>query len=337
MNDALGRGASPQPVLPPAPRIAVVVPCYRVRRHVLDVLAAVPARVADIICVDDACPEGSGDLIERECDDPRVRVIRHTSNGGVGAAMVTGYRAALEADADIIVKLDGDGQMDPCLIDRFVAPIASGHADYTKGNRFYRLETVQAMPAARLFGNAVLSFMSKLSTGYWQIFDPNNGFTAIDSSVLRLMPLERLARGYFFESDMLFRLNTVRAVVVDIPMNAVYGDESSSLRVSHAALHFSGMHARNFIKRILYNYFLRDFNLTSLHWVFGPTMLVFGLVFGLLEWRAAVLAGVTASAGTVMLAALPTIAGLQLTLTALAYDINNRPTVPLHRLLRGRG
>src|SRR5688572_26336234 len=217
--------------------IAVVIPCYRVRRHILQVIAGLPAQVEGapidlVLVVDDACPEGSGEHVHQHCADPRVVVLRHERNGGVGAAVVTGYREALARGATIVVKLDGDGQMDPALLPDLLAPLLRGEADYTKGNRFFDVEVVGRMPMARLLGNAVLSFMSKASSGYWTLFDPTNGYTALHAAALRRLPLEKLSPRYFFETDLLFRLNTVGAVVEDVPMPALYGEESSNLRVA---------------------------------------------------------------------------------------------------------
>ena len=171
------------------PAIAVVIPCYRETDKILGTLEQIPDYVNTIYCVDDACPDGTGDYIEENSTDPRVQVLRHTHNTGVGGAMVTGYRQALADGADIIVKIDGDGQMNPESIQRFINPIINGRADYTKGNRFYMLNDLDRMPKRRVLGNAALSFMSKLSTGYWQNFDPTNGFTAIHAKVLELLPL----------------------------------------------------------------------------------------------------------------------------------------------------
>ena len=201
-------------------RIAVVIPSYRVKKHILEVISGIGNEVERIYVVDDLCPEQSGDFVEAHCDDPRVRIIRHEVNQGVGGAVMSGYRAAIEEGVDIIVKVDGDGQMDPSLIPYFVEPIISGNADYTKGNRFFDLESVRAMPRIRLFGNAVLSFMTKMSSGYWDLFDPTNGYTAIHADVAKHLPFEKISKRYFFETDILFRLNTVRAVVVDMPMEA---------------------------------------------------------------------------------------------------------------------
>ena len=208
------------------PRIAVVIPCYRVKDQILGVLARIGPEAAAIYVVDDACPEKTGDFVEREVRDARVRVIRREHNGGVGAATLTGMSAAAEAGADILVKIDGDGQMDPSHIAGFVAPISDGRADYTKGNRFYSPEFLQGMPRIRIFGNGVLSLMNKLSSGYWTVFDPTNGFVAIHAAVFSALPREKLASRYFFESDLLFRLNLLRASVLDIPLRATYGDET---------------------------------------------------------------------------------------------------------------
>lgn len=319
------------PVLQSGSRVSVVVPCYRVRDHVLSVLSAMPTFVERIYCIDDKCPEASGDYIEAHCADPRVKVLRHEVNRGVGAATITGYRVALADGADVIVKLDGDGQMDPALVRLLVLPIIENQADYTKGNRFYRPESLQGMPMLRVVGNAALSFLCKLSSGYWSNFDPNNGFTAVHRNVLAALPLKKLHQRYFFEADMLFRLYTVRAVVIDIPMKAIYGDENSSLKIFKVIWPMLRGHVVNFGKRLIYAYFLRDFHLASVEWVIGPLLMLFGIVFGVNEWIKSEATGAVASAGTVMLSALPVIIGLQLLMSALNYDIQNVPRRPVHR------
>lgn len=317
----------------PQRSIAVVIPCYRERKHILEVTARIPPGVTWIICVDDGCPDRTGEFIEEQNDDPRVSVIVNTRNEGVGGATKRGFRAALEAGAGIIVKLDGDGQMDPALIPRLISPIAEGRADYAKGNRFFSVENTTSMPFYRIIGNIVLSFVSKFSSGYWHVFDPNNGFTAIHSDVLRLLPMSKISDDYFFESDMLFRLNTLRAVVVDVPMRAIYGDEESHLKVAEALPIFAMKHVANFVKRVFYNHFLRSFSVASIQWILGPSLFVFGTGFGLYNWFSSDAADTAATAGTVMLAALPIIIGLQFTLAAIDFDIRNVPSVPLQRLL----
>jgi dolichol-phosphate mannosyltransferase len=314
-------------------KIGVVIPSYRVTAQILGVLDAIGPEVARIYVIDDGCPDGSGPFVETHTRDPRVRVIRRECNGGVGAAMVTGYREALADHCDVIVKIDGDGQMDPRLLPRFVQPILNGHTDYTKGNRFFNPEDVRAMPPIRLFGNAVLSFMAKLSSGYWTLFDPTNGYTAIHARLLAQLPLGRVAPRYFFESDMLFRLGTIRAVVLDIPMTAIYAGEMSHLRIGVVLPRFLAGHARNLGKRLIYNYFLRDFSIASVDLIFGFGLFGFGMIFGLWHWLANAAHGVVTTSGTVMLAALPIILGLQLLLSFLSYDFAAVPQQPIHPLL----
>jgi dolichol-phosphate mannosyltransferase len=310
------------------PRIAVVIPCYRVNEKVLPVLAAIGPDVSRIYVVDDACPQRTGDLVESKVRDPRVQVIRRERNGGVGAATMTGMEAAAQ-DADILVKLDGDGQMDPALISKLVRRIVRGEADYVKGNRFFSPELVQGMPAQRLFGNGVLSLLSKLSSGYWSIFDPTNGFVAIHATVFSLLPRQKIANDFFFESDLLFRLNLLRARVVDMPMRAVYADEKSNLRIPAVVGPFLWKYFRNFIKRIVYSYFIRDFSVGSLYLAFGLPLVLFSLGFGSYQWLYHAEMQIESSAGTVMLAALPFIIGFQLLLSFLALDIASVPMTPI--------
>ncbi len=310
--------------------VAVVIPCYRVKSHILDVLSRIGAEVNRVFVVDDACPDGSGWLVQEQCRDPRVIVLHHAVNQGVGAAVMTGYTAALKEDAEVIVKIDGDGQMDPSLISHFIAPILKGQADYTKGNRFYDLTHIGQMPAIRLFGNAALSFMAKLSTGYWNLFDITNGYTAIHAKAARRIAFDKVSPRYFFETDLLFRLSTIRAVVVDIAMDASYGSEKSSLRIGKVWREFLVKHLRNFVKRVGYNYFLRDMTVASLELALGLCALLFGMVFGGYHWALGVATGLAAPLGTIMLAALPTMLGLQLILAFIAFDVANVPRRPIH-------
>lgn len=316
--------------------VAVIIPCFKVKAQILDVIAGIGPEIDRIYVVDDACPEGSGSLVDNECSDDRVVVIRNPVNLGVGGAVLAGYRKAISDGAEILVKVDGDGQMDPALLPLIVAPIAEGRADYVKGNRFYDLAFILQMPRLRIAGNAILSFMSKLSTGYWQVFDPTNGYTAIDARVAERLPMDRISNRYFFETDMLFRLNTLRAVVVDLPMRPLYGDEVSNLRPGRIIPEFFGGHLRNFFKRIFYNYFLRDMSLASLELVVGVLMLTFGLVFGGYHWHAAAGSQSPTPLGIIMLATLPIISGLQFLLAFFSFDIASTPTQPIGRLLGRR-
>lgn len=313
--------------------IAVVIPSYRVTRHILDVIEQIGPEVGAIYVVDDACPDGSGQYVLERCRDSRVHVIFHAVNCGVGGAVISGYRQAVADGASIVVKIDGDGQMDPRLIRHFVAPILDGEADYTKGNRFFEPRSIKAMPTLRLIGNSALSFLCKMSSGYWSVFDPTNGYTAIHANVIMALPLDRIAKRWFFESDMLFRLSTLGCRVIDIPMVAVYSDEISNLNVRRVVFAFATAHLQNTMKRIVYQYFLRNFSVASLELLFGTTFLAFGLMFGGWEWFISSAAGRFASSGEVMLGALPTIMGAQLLLAFLVQDIGGQPSSAIHRRL----
>ena len=318
-------------------QVAVVIPSFRVTRHILGVISQMGPEVSRIYVVDDKCPEQSGAFVRAQCTDPRVVVLEHADNQGVGGAVMTGYRAAIADGMDVIVKVDGDGQMDASMLPRLVAPILRGQADYAKGNRFYNLAHIGRMPALRIFGNSVLSFMAKLSTGYWGIFDPANGYTAIHARVAAQLPMAKISRRYFFETDMLFRLGTLRAVVVDVPMQARYGDETSSLREGRIVLEFAFKHLRNFCKRVFYNYFLRDMSIASVELIAGAALLVFGVAYGAFHWWRALETLQPTPLGVIMLAALPVLMGLQLLLAFLGYDMANVPRTPVHDLLPADG
>lgn len=311
--------------------VAVVIPCYKVRSKILGVIASIGPETARIYAVDDACPEGSGRYIETTCTDPRVEVLYNPKNMGVGGAVMAGYRKALADGATIVVKIDGDGQMDPTLIPRLIDPILQKDADYVKGNRFYDLVNLQGMPAIRKMGNSMLSFVSKAVTGYWHLMDPANGLTAIHRSALSLLPLDKIDNRFFFESDMLFRLNTIRAVVQDMPMKAIYADEISNLHIGNVLLRFPLKYMNRLIKRIFYNYFLRDFNIGSLELVMSLLLIAFGFTFGSLKWSQSIVSGHPATAGTVILAGLPVILGFQALLAFLHFDLVNVPQKPLSK------
>ena len=310
--------------------VAVVIPSYRVSGQVLAVLASIGGEVDRIYVVDDACPQHSGTLVERECRDPRVQVLYHATNGGVGAATITGYRAAIADGADVIVKMDGDGQMPADRIPVLIAPLVRGEADYVKGNRFHDLSSLGRMPRLRIFGNAALSFLNKVSSGYWNLFDPTNGFTAIHARVAATLPLDAVERRYFFESDVLFHLNIVRAVVREIPMEARYGSEDSSLHIPSVMGEFAFKHLRNACKRVFYNYFLRNFSVASLELIAGITLTIFGTTIGALQWARSIESGHPATSGTVMLAALPVVLGMQFLTSFFAYDTQDIPRNPIH-------
>ncbi len=314
--------------------IAVVIPCFRETKWILDVIKKIGPEVGQIIVVDDACPDNTGEHVKCHCTDRRVEVLSHIINTGVGGATMSGYKRAIETGAEIIVKIDGDGQMDPALISDLITPLLEGVADYAKGNRFYNLDGLSDMPRVRILGNLLLSFASKVSSGYWNIFDPTNGFTAIHIDAAQRLPFDKIANGFFFESDMLFRLNMMRGVVIDVPMPAKYGGEESSLKIHNIILSFAARHYVNAGKRVFYNYFIRDFGVASVELVLGKLLLFFGIVFGIYSWCESARTGVPATAGTVILAALPVILGSQMLMAFLNFDTRNVPSKPLnHRAL----
>ncbi len=308
--------------------LACVIPAYNEARFIEDVIAGIPADVEHVIVVNDASTDDTGDAVRR-ITDPRLILINHSANQGVGGAMASGYRKALELGAEIIVKLDGDGQMDAADIRRLVAPIENGEADYTKGARFRDRSVLREMPLPRLIGNLALSFLAKAASGYWNIFDPTNGFTAIERTALERLELERLSRGFFFETDMLIKLYLIDAVVIDVPIKARYGAETSHLRPAQALVTFPVRLFRGLCRRILWRYFICDFTAFSAFLLAGTALSSFGLTFGLYKWISAILTQTSTPIGTVMVAALPLILGFQLLLQAAVLDIGNVPRRPI--------
>jgi dolichol-phosphate mannosyltransferase len=309
-------------------KLHVVIPAYQVERHIVDLIGRIDAKVERIWVVDDACPNGSGKLVQDIVKDKRVTVLFNAENQGVGGAVTTGYKAALEAGADVVVKLDGDGQMHPEDIETLVRPIVLGEADYTKGNRFDSLDDLYLMPRIRIFGNAALSLWSKLSSGYWGVTDPTNGFTAIHRAVLSKLELGKLSKRYFFESDMLFRLNLSGGVVEDVALPARYGDEKSNLKIRKILIEFPIKYTRNLLKRIFYRYYLREWSIASFELPLSIGLGIFGAWFGLSSFFAASEAGRATTAGQATIASLAIILGVQLMLSFLAYDIQSEPRIP---------
>ena len=312
--------------------IWLVIPCFKVREHILQVIAKAPAWIEGIVCVDDACPDRSGDFITAEVTDPRVSVLRLDKNLGVGGATLAGYAEALRRGARILVKVDGDDQMDLGQAGALVAPILLGEADYAKGNRFTSLTHLSAMPTMRVLGNALLSFAAKLSSGYWNLFDPTNGYTALEGHVARMVLERKIAQRFFFETDLLYHLGVLRAVVRDVPMPARYANEVSNIRIAHVIGPFALRHVQNFVQRVLGQYFVRDFNAASLELLIGAASLLFGAGYGL-SYLANRAPGQAAPAGVVMLAALPVILGVQFLLQAMNFDVLNVPSRPIHPYL----
>jgi glycosyltransferase involved in cell wall biosynthesis len=309
-----------------AARVAVVIPCYRVAGQVADVVRSIPPCYAPVICVDDASPDDVAGALAA-LGDPRVVYVRHDRNRGVGGAVKTGWAEALVRGADVVVKMDGDGQMSGDDLAALVAPLLDGSADFAKGNRFVDHAALRAMPRVRLVGNALLSFAVKLVSGYWNVLDPTNGFVALRTDVLRRLDVPWLADRYFFEASLLVELNIARARVVDVALPARYGDAPSSLRVRHVAATFPGLMLRALLRRFYWRYLIEDFALVSIGVLLGVPLALFGATFGGWHWAQSVRTGVPATAGTVLVAALPIILGVQLLLLALVLDVLASPSV----------
>jgi dolichol-phosphate mannosyltransferase len=303
---------------------AVVIPCYKVADHIRKVIWTLPSWLDHIIVVDDACPQNSGKIAE-EIDDVRIHVLYHEKNQGVGGAVLTGYQKALELDCDIVVKVDGDGQMDPAFMERLIEPLIRDEADYTKGNRFHDFKALRSMPKIRLIGNNIMSFSAKMFSGYWNIMDPANGYTAIHKRAIEKLNLHKIAQRYFFETDMLHHLYLTNSIVQDIPIPAQYGDEKSSFTVKEAFLQFPPRLLYGVIKRIFLRYFIYDFNMASVYILLGLPLFLWGLIFGIVEWVDSYVHGTEKTAGTVMLAALPLIISFEMLLQAISIDIHMIP------------
>lgn len=306
-------------------RISLVVPCFGVAERLPGVIRTAPDFIDDIIVVDDGSADDVAGAV-RIASSERVVLLRHDTNRGLARAMETGFRKALELGADVVVKMDGDGQMDPAQLPRLLEPVLAGQADLAKGNRFLRRRHLQGMPRTRLGGNLALSFLTKLASGYWNVFDPTNGYLAIRRQVLEEIDLGRLGPGFFFETSLLCEAYLAGAVVRDVPMPARYGGERSSLSLRWTLGMFPFLLLRAFGRRIALQHFLRDFTPVALFLLTGTALCGFGLVFGLANWTGRAGTGQPTPTGTIIIAVLPLLAGFQLLLQAFVMDVGNVPT-----------
>jgi glycosyltransferase involved in cell wall biosynthesis len=283
-----------------------------------------PDFVDHIIVVDDCSSDNTAD-VARNSGDSRVVVVQPETNQGVGGATMTGYRKALDIGSDVLVKMDGDGQMPPEFLPELLAPIVDQGFDYSKGNRFLAGESLAQMPKVRLLGNVALTFMTKLASGYWHIFDPQNGYTAVRARTLRMLNLDQVHKRFFFENDMLVGLNYFGSRVADVPIPSRYGSEQSDLNPLHIGMTFPFLLTHRFFRRILQRYVLRDFSPVALFLFLGLVLFTWGFGFGVYLWIETSLTGRATPTGTIMLALLPLILGFQLLLQAVVLDIQNTP------------
>jgi len=306
--------------------IAAVVPAYKEEKMILRVIETMPDIVDHIVIVDDCSPDRTSEVV-RSSDDPRVTLIRHDVNQGVGGAIITAHRAAMELGSDVNVVMAGDAQMDPAYLPDLLDKVTDEGYGFAKANRFYSPESFRGMPGYRVFGNIALSFLTKLSSGYWNLFDPQNGYTAIRTEVLKRVPLDRVARRYSFENDLLIHLNILQVPAVDVPIPAVYGDEVSSIRLSKVVPELVHRLTVGFWTRIWYRYVLWSFSPIALLLFLGLILFVFGL--GVTIWLLFATVGTgAATAATVMFAALPLVIGTQFLVSSLQLDIQATPSTP---------
>lgn len=300
-------------------RVAVVVPAHNEERLVATVVTTAPALVDHVIVVDDASTDATSDAA-RATGDPRLEVHRLEENQGVGGAILAGHARALELGADVSVVMAGDAQMDPDFLPQLLDPIADGEAGFTKANRFYDAKSFEGMPRHRVFGNIVLSFMTKAASGYWGLFDPQNGYTAIHRTALERLPLDRIAHRYEFENDLLIKLNILRVPARDVPVPARYGTEVSGMRLTRVAPRLVRLLWKGFWHRIWWKYVLQSFSAVALMLFAGLGLVLFGLavsVFVIVN----TLGPDEASPGTVLLAVAPILSGLHFLVSAMMLDI----------------
>ncbi len=315
----------------PDVHVAAVIPAFNVAAELGDVLRQMPLLFRTIVVVDDASRDETAAVAERYSQlDPRILLVRHEANRGVGAAMTTGFAKALESGADVVVKIDGDGQMPLWLVPNLVQPLIDGSADYTKGNRFRDFQAIRTMPFVRRFGNVALSFLSKAATGYWQCFDPANGFVAIRADVLTQLPLQKIDPTYFFETSMLSHLYVLGAVVKEIPIPARYAGETSSLSITRVVRQFPGKLLWSLFRRLVLKNFVYDFNLESFHLLTGLPLLLAGLLYGGYHWWWYASRNLAAPSGTVVLSALMIMLGMQLLISAVNLDLQSVPREPIN-------
>jgi glycosyltransferase involved in cell wall biosynthesis len=305
--------------------VCVVIPCYNVAPHIAGVLSAMPDYVDRVIAVDDGSRDDTIKALEA-ANDKRVEVIRHERNRGVGAAMRTGLARGAQAGADLLVKVDGDGQMDLGDLTKLLDPLIDDpRYGYSKGNRLADQKALSRMPRLRVIGNFAMTFLTKLASGYWYVVDPQNGYLAIRRVVWERLDPERISDGYFFENDVLVGLNILDIPVKDVPIPARYGDERSYLRVRRVLAPFAFLLLRRTFYRVYMKYMLRDFSPIALFLLAGLPLFIWGVVFGAYQWWNHAQQDIATPTGTVIVAVVPLILGFQLLLQALVLDIQNSP------------
>ncbi len=306
-------------------KIIAVMPCYKSSEIAPLIAKDVIKFVDKLICVDDFCPDSTGEKVRDFVRSDKIDFIFHEFNKGIGGAMKSGFSYALKFEPEIIIKIDSDGQMDPYLIPKLIEPIINGSFELTKGNRFANPKSIRKMPLIRLIGNIGLGFITKLSTGYWELFDPTNGFIAFRSEVLNEISLEKVDDGYFFETDLLFRCSLSNILISEIAMEAVYASEKSSLNPLKEFFRFFYKHINIFFKRLTYQYFLLDFNPGSLSLCLGFILGIFSLFIGIRSFTYYRELKLETPLGIQMLFLASSLICNQLIISFIYYDVSQKP------------
>lgn len=304
-------------------KIAVVIPYYNAAKHIESVLKKLPELVTKVYVVDDCSPEKLPENILAAFS--KVVYLKNEKNLGVGGATKTGFAKAIADKMDIVVKVDADDQMDTSYIKDLIKPLIENKASYAKGNRFRDFKALKKMPLIRKVGNLGLSFLTKAATGYWNNFDPTNGFFAIKTETLKLLDFDEISNRYYFETSLIAQLYFTNTVIKDVPMPAIYGDEKSSMSVWKMPFVFMPRLIKTFNSRIFKSYFVYDFNISSIYILVGLPLFLFGFIYGIYNWWFYSSQEVFAPTGTIMLVTLTIIVGFQLLLQAAHYDIMKAP------------
>ena len=303
-------------------KIAVVIPYYNAAKQILQVVDELPDIISTIYVVDDCSPQPLPVALK---EYRNVTLIKNKTNLGVGGATKVGFRKAIKDHVDIVIKVDADNQMDTSYISALVEPLITGKAEYAKGNRFRDFNALHKMPFDRKIGNLVLSFLVKGATGYWNNFDPTNGFFAIEVKTLKDLNFKNISDRYYFETSLIAELYFQNARISDISMPAIYDDEISSMSVWKMPFVFFPRLFKTFMKRIIKTYFIYDFNMSSVYILLGLPLFLFGFIYGLYTWSFYSSQDIFAPTGTIMLVTLTIILGFQLLLQAIHYDIIKAP------------
>lgn len=307
-------------------RAAVVVPTYKARAHIGEVLKAVPEEVGAIYVVDDACPDGSGKWAVESSDDPRVELVALSENQGVGGATVAGFRQAFADGYLAAVKVDADGQIAPALVSDIVEAMAAFDVGYCKGSRFTTPKNLVGMPRHRVFLNMILSITNKFASGYYSLTDPTNGLIGIRREAFAEIEPDRVAKRFFFESDLMHHLNLARVAAVQVPMAANYADEESNLRFGSEVFSFMWGTFKNFWRRVFLRHFVLSFSLAGIYLTIGVAFSLFAIIYGLSTWITNSAQGQMSNTGAIAIVILTALIGVNFVSTFFVFDVNDEPS-----------